>query len=118
MTERERLALRGVRAGGVVIAALAAIAAAGAALPNGMPFGVVLYGMVLGGLIGLTAMGLVLIYRSSRIINFAQAEIGGIGATVALVMVAGWHLSYFIALPAGLAAALLVGAAIDRLVVR
>src|SRR4051812_44023225 len=84
----------------------------GAALPNGLPFGVVLLGLVLGGLTSLTAMGLVLIYRSSRIINFAQVEIGGFAAVAAQVMVRGWGVSYFIALPIGLAIALLTGAVI------
>src|SRR5439155_12090331 len=99
-------------------ATLFAWAVAAAVLPNGAPLGIVLYGLVLGGLTGLTAMGLVLIYRTSRIINFAQAEIGAMGATVALVMVAGWHLPYLLALPAGLATSVAVGAAIDRFVVR
>ncbi|TMM16980.1 MAG: ATP-binding cassette domain-containing protein [Actinobacteria bacterium] len=91
---------------------------ASALLPGGLPVGVVLLGLVLGGLSSLTAMGLVLVYRSSRIINFAQAEIGGLAAAVAIVMVAGWRLPYFAALPVGLAAALLTGALIDATVVR
>lgn len=91
---------------------------AGAALPNGLPFGVVLLGLVLGGLSALTAMGLVILYRSARIVNFAQAEIGGLAASVAVVMVTGWHLPYFAALPVGLLAALATGAIIDLTVVR
>src|SRR6476661_1878707 len=91
---------------------------AGTLLPNGLPFGVVLLGLVLGGLTSLTAMGLVLIYRSSRIINFAQVEIGGFAAVAAQVMVRGWGVSYFIALPIGLGVALLTGAIIDKVVVR
>ncbi|HEX4538626.1 MAG TPA: ATP-binding cassette domain-containing protein [Acidimicrobiales bacterium] len=87
-------------------------------LPGGLPVGVVLLGLVLGGLSSLTAMGLVLVYRSSRIINFAQAEIGGLAAAVAVVMVAGWRLPYFAALPVGLLAAVLTGALIDATVVR
>src|SRR5205807_9004656 len=90
----------------------------GALLPSGLPFGVVLLGLVIGGLNALTAMGLVLIYRSSRIINFAQVEIGGLAATVAQVLVRGWHQSYFLAVPIGLAVALGTGALIDRVVVR
>jgi ABC-type branched-subunit amino acid transport system ATPase component/ABC-type branched-subunit amino acid transport system permease subunit len=91
---------------------------ASALLPSGLPLGVVLLGLVLGGLSSLTAMGLVLVYRSSRIINFAQAEIGGLAASVAIVMVAGWRLPYFAAVPVGLAAALITGALIDATVVR
>ncbi|HEV3352272.1 MAG TPA: ATP-binding cassette domain-containing protein [Acidimicrobiales bacterium] len=90
----------------------------GALLPSGLPFGVILLGLVLGGLNALTGMGLVLIYRSSRIINFAQVEIGGLAATVAQVMVRGWHQSYFLAVPIGLLVALGTGALIDVVVVR
>ena len=50
-------------------------------LPRGLPSGVVLQGLVLGGLTSLTAMGLVLVYRASRVFNFAQ----GSGAMVAQV---------------------------------
>src|SRR3954463_8359579 len=106
------------KAGAIVVGSFVVWIVLGAALPNGLPFGVVLLGLVLGGLTSLTAMGLVLIYRSSRIINFAQVEIGGFAAVAAQVMVRGWGVSYFIALPIGLAIALLTGAVIDRVVVR
>src|SRR5207237_4766506 len=58
------------------------------------------------------------IYRSNRIINFAQAEIGGLAASVAVIVVVGLELSYWIALPIGLLAAALTGALIDVVVVR
>src|SRR3954470_12527223 len=106
------------RAAAVTVGVLLAWAVAGALLPSGLPFGVILLGLVLGGLYGLTAMGLVLIYRSSRIINFAQVEIGVLAATVAQVMVRGWHQSYFLAVPIGIAVALGTGALIDLVVVR
>src|SRR3954447_21571924 len=109
---------RGGRAAAVTIATLLVWVIAGALLPSGLPFGVILLGLVLGGLYGLTAMGLVLIYRSSRIINFAQVEIGVLAATVAQVMVRGWHQSYFIAVPIGIVVALGTGALIDLVVVR
>ncbi|HET6964292.1 MAG TPA: ABC transporter permease, partial [Acidimicrobiales bacterium] len=87
-------------------------------LPGGIPPGVVLYGLILGGLSSLTAMGLVIVYRSARIINFAQAEIGGLAASVAVVMVVGWRLPYFLAVPVGLIVALGTGALVDLTVVR
>src|SRR5690242_1343284 len=96
-----------------IAAALPLWLIAAAVLPHGLPAGIVLYGLILGGLTSLTAMGLVLVYRSARIINFAQAEIGGLAAAVAVVMVAGAHLPYALAVPAGLLAALATGALID-----
>ncbi|MHB1446173.1 MAG: ATP-binding cassette domain-containing protein [Acidimicrobiales bacterium] len=87
-------------------------------MPNGLPLGVLVYGLVLGSLTSLSAMGIVLIYRASRVINFAQAEIGGLSASVATVMVAGWHLPYVLAVIVGLATALATGWLIDAVVVR
>jgi len=101
-----------------VVAFVVVCAIGGVVLPNGLPMGVVLFGLVLGALSSLTAMGLVIVYRSARIINFAQAEIGGLAAGVAVVMVTGAHLPYLLALPVGLAAALATGALIDLTVIR
>src|SRR3989440_5917830 len=106
------------RAGAIAVGILLVWVILGALLPSGLPFGVILLGLVLGGLYGLTAMGMVLIYRSSRIINFAQVEIGVLAATVAQVMVRGWHQSYFLAVPVGIAVALGIGAVIDLVVGR
>ena len=93
-------------------------AVAAALLPNGLPFGVVLLGMVLGSLTGLVAMGLVLVYRANRIINFAQAEMGGLAAVVALVGVIGFNLPYIVAVVLGLVAAVGTGFLLDVVVVR
>ena len=102
---------------GIGIAAL--LCGAGAAvLPRGLPVGVILYGLVLGALSSLTAMGLVIVYRSARIINFAQAEIGGLAASVAVIVVVGEHQSYYLAVPAGLVTAVLTGALVDFFVIR
>ncbi|HEV2370453.1 MAG TPA: ATP-binding cassette domain-containing protein, partial [Acidimicrobiales bacterium] len=101
-----------------VVVGVVAWVLAGALLPNGVPLGIVLYGLVLGAIMSMTAMGLVLVFRASRVINFAQAEIGGLAATVAVVMVAGSGLPYFLALPVGLAVAVATGWLIDAVVVR
>src|SRR5687768_14279744 len=45
------------------------------ALPRSVPFGLLLFGMVIGSINALIAVGLILIYRTNRIINFALAEI-------------------------------------------
>ncbi len=44
----------------------------GALLPSGMPLGVVLSGAIIGSATGLTAVGLILIWRANRVINFAN----------------------------------------------
>jgi excisionase family DNA binding protein len=101
-----------------LVAAVVGVVVVRQLLPQGMPAGVVLQGLVLGALSSLTAMGLVLIYRSSRIINFAQAEIGGLASAVAVILVAGMKLSYWLAVPAGLAVAVLTGLLLDATLVR
>jgi ABC-type branched-subunit amino acid transport system ATPase component/ABC-type branched-subunit amino acid transport system permease subunit len=107
-----------IRTAASVVGGLVTWAVAAALLPKGLPTGVVLQGVVLGGLSSLTAMGLVLVYRASRIFNFAQAEIGGLAASTAVVMVAGAHLPYALAVPVGLAVAAGTGWLIDATVVR
>ena len=75
-------------------------------------------GIVEGGIYGLLAVGIVLVYRGSRVLNFAQGEIG----TVALIV--AWYVSTDRGLPwiagaaAGIAAATAVGLLFERLVVR
>jgi len=111
--------LRGWRRGAALgSACVAAWAAAAALLPSGLPPGVVCLGAVTGALASFTALGLVLIFRSSRIVNFAQAEIGGMAAALAVLLVTNRGLNYFVAVPIGLAVALLTGALVEVTVVR
>ena len=50
------------------------------------PIGVMVQGLVIGGLTAMIAFGLALVYRSNRIINFAQGDLGGIPATLAVLL--------------------------------
>ncbi|MHB8439027.1 MAG: ATP-binding cassette domain-containing protein [Acidimicrobiales bacterium] len=95
-----------------------AYAAAQIVLPRGVDPGALSLGIVFGCLDALTAMGLVLVFRSSRVINFAQASFGGLAAALMLVLVVGWHVPFLAAAPLALGAALLSGAVTDRVVVR
>ncbi|MDQ1506411.1 MAG: hypothetical protein QOD57_4138, partial [Actinomycetota bacterium] len=87
-------------------------------LSRGLPPGVVLLGVVLGSLTALTAMGLVLVYRAARVINFAQVAVGSASAALTFELSNIRHWSYFPAVGAGLAFAALLGAAVDVLVIR
>ncbi|HYH50428.1 MAG TPA: ATP-binding cassette domain-containing protein [Acidimicrobiia bacterium] len=87
-------------------------------LSRGLPPGVVLLGVVLGSLTALTAMGLVLVYRAARVINFAQVAIGSAAATLTLELANIRQWSYWASVAAGLAFAALLGAAVDLLVIR
>lgn len=109
---------RAVRPAAVVAAAGLAIVLLGAVLPAGAPSGVLVLGVALGGLQALTAVGLVLIYRAAKIINFAQTAMGGVAAAFAVVMVSGWGVGYVVALLAGLVVAVATGAVVELVVVR
>jgi branched-subunit amino acid ABC-type transport system permease component len=67
-------------------------------------------GAITGMTYGIVAVGLVLVYRSSRIINFAQGAIGAFGAAIAGVAVVEWNVNYWLALPVALLASGLLGA--------
>jgi ABC-type branched-subunit amino acid transport system permease subunit len=78
----------------------------------------VVLGLVTGMGIGGLALGLVLIYRASRVINLAQAEVGAAGAAATALLVRDGHIPYGVAAVAGIAVAALAGTAIEGLVIR
>ncbi|TMK83400.1 MAG: branched-chain amino acid ABC transporter permease [Actinobacteria bacterium] len=87
-------------------------------LPKGAPLGVVLTGAVFGTATALLAMGLILVYRATRIINFAQVGLGGVGGILAvnLFLHQGWP--YFLCLALGVVVGIGVGALVDVAVIR
>jgi branched-chain amino acid transport system permease protein len=87
-------------------------------LPDWMPWGVVAQGIIFGTSYALLAMGLILIYRTTRIVNFAYGAMGAMpGAlTVGLFVAKDWN--YWVAIALGVAVGAASGAAIDVLVIR
>ena len=53
----------------------------------GPPAGIVVQGALLGGLSALLALGLALVYRANRILNFAQGDLGAAPASLAVLLV-------------------------------
>ncbi|MBI4728720.1 MAG: ATP-binding cassette domain-containing protein [Acidobacteria bacterium] len=90
--------------------------AAGAAVLR-IPAGIVALGLLLGALSSLTALGLVLIYRTHRFLNLAHSASGLVaGAAVAqLVSAGGW--SFWVAAPAGIATGIALGLAAEAVLV-
>lgn len=82
------------------------------------PLGVLVQGMIIGGLTALIAFGIALIYRANRIVNFAQGDLGGVPASLAVLLIVGPGLPYFVALPIGLIAAVAIGAMVEFLLIR
>lgn len=60
------------------VAVLLLLLAAMFFLPRGLPLGIAVLGLVTGLTIGLNSLGVILIYRSTRIINFAQIAFGSL----------------------------------------
>lgn len=82
-----------------------------------MPPGIVIEGLILGLLGAMVAVGMALVYRANRILNFAQGELGTAPTVLAvcLVVYAGWN--YLLALSVGLAGSLLLGALVELAVI-
>jgi branched-chain amino acid transport system permease protein len=79
-------------------------------------------GIANGAAYGLLGLGLVLLYKSNRIFNFAQGEFATIAAIVAYVFDrgTGWlpKLPFFVAIALGILASVLVAMLTERLVIR
>ena len=82
------------------------------------PNGIFLQGLVLGALNGLLAMGLVLVYRTNRIINFAQGALGAFAATLAAWLVQRFGWPFYVAVLVGLVAAVLSSAFVEWAIIR
>ncbi|HEX8002573.1 MAG TPA: branched-chain amino acid ABC transporter permease [Mycobacteriales bacterium] len=75
-------------------------------------------GCVYGGIYGLIAVGIVLVYRGTRVINFAQGEIGTFSLYLAWFVTVERGLPWWCGALAAVGGATLIGLAFERLVVR
>jgi len=85
---------------------------------RGTPLAIVFQGLVQGLVASLTAVGIVLIYRTIRIINFAQAALGISGGLLAFRLVQYTPTPFPIALVLGTALAATVGLLVGLLAIR
>jgi branched-chain amino acid transport system permease protein len=101
----------------------------GAVLASATPFSVqinflspLISGIANGAAYGLLGLGLVLLYKSNRIFNFAQGEFATVGAIVAYVFYAGTGIfpktPFFLAALLGIVAAVGIALLTERLVIR
>lgn len=84
----------------------------------GMPFGLWLDALVKGLLAAMLAIGMALVYRANRVVNFAQAELGTVPTGFAASFVLFWGWPWFLGLAAGLVMALVTGALVELVFVR
>ncbi len=84
--------------------------------------GPIVIGIIQGSVYGLVGLGLVLLYKSNRIFNFAQGEFGTVAGLITFNFVSGTRgfpkVPYPLAACFGLLAAVLVALLVERLVIR
>ena len=84
----------------------------------GVPFGLWLNGLTLGGLNAMMAIGMALIYRANRVINFAQAELGTVPTSFAAAFIIFWGWPYLVGFAVGLVLSIIAGIVIEFFLIR
>lgn len=75
-------------------------------------------GISQGCVYGLIALGFVLIYKATEMVNFAQGDIMMLGAYVAITFIEVWHWPWLAGLLAAVVVMALVGVLLERLLLR
>lgn len=76
---------------------------------------IALAGLAQGSLFALTALGLVVIYNASAVVNFAHGAMGMAATYVAYVMIARWNAPFPVAFAGALVAAFVLGVVVQTL---
>jgi len=82
------------------------------------PMGIIAIGVIYGTVTALGAMGIILVYRANRFINFAHGALGSMVGVIAIGLVLEHGLSYWVALPGAVIVGALMGGLIEYLVIR
>ncbi len=77
-----------------------------------------LYGLSMGSIYALVALGFVLIYKSTSILNLAQGEFLMVGAYICLSMTIDFGLNFFASFAITMVFSVVLGLAVERLVLR
>ena len=84
-----------------------------------VPWGVLVQGAIVGGLSALLALGLAIVWRANRVINFAAGDLGAVPATLAVLLtVSTVGLGWWAGLGVGLVTAVALGAVVEIVIVR
>ena len=75
-------------------------------------------GLAVGAIYGLTALGFVLIYKATEVVNFAQGDLLVLGAFIAWTLIVPLGLPYILAFVLTVATMALIGAGLDRFLMR
>jgi branched-chain amino acid transport system permease protein len=85
---------------------------------HAIPKAIYVNGAAVGMLYALLGMGLILVWRANRIINFAQAQLGSVPAVAALLLIGRKDWNYFATVPLMIIGAIVLGALVDMIFIR
>lgn len=108
----------GVFGGSALLFSVYRLPGLGSFLEDKAPFGIVVAGVIVGTVTALLAMGLILIYKTSRFINFAYASMGSLAGVTAIGLHLEKDVPFFAALPIGVAIGVATGALVELIVRR
>lgn len=75
-------------------------------------------GVAIGCIYALIALGFVLIYKATEVVNFAQGDVMMLGGFVAFTFASMWKLPFWLAVPFAIAVLAVTGAFFDRVLLR
>src|SRR5262249_11322486 len=82
------------------------------------PLGIYISGAIVGAMHALIAIGRVLVYRSNRVVNFAQASLGATPVILAVLLMQRRNYPYYWAVVIAVVGSLLLGAFVEFVFVR
>jgi len=78
----------------------------------------IINGLVVGSIYSLVALGFVIIFKATKVVNFAQGELVMFGAYVCFALTVQFHLPFLISFLITLAFSIILGLVVERLVLR
>lgn len=86
--------------------------------PFPAPLGVLVNGALVGGRVALIALGIALVYRANRVINFSAGDLGQAPTMFAVLCVLSLGFPYWLGAATGLLGAILLGAVVEMAIIR
>ena len=82
-----------------------------------MTSGTLVLGLINGLIIGLLAVGFVLVYRANRFLNLAHAQLGAVSAMLMAKAVDDWHWEWWLSFIGCIGVGVLTGVVVERFIV-
>ena len=103
---------------GAVVAVVAVVLLLSRVFPQSWPIGRIAQGAILGVATGLLALGIVLIYRTTRVINLAYGAMGACAAEVGVALFQTRHWPWLVCVAIAIAAGAVIGLIADAVLRR